>query len=146
MKPLKVKSITKLRKDNVYDIHHDLEQKHFIDSHPNLIANSVVISNCSRHAGGVVVGENLDKYMPLIKNGGVRQTPWSEGQNVRHLEPLGFIKFDILGLASLRMIESCIEHILIRQAHYHRRHCRVLTRTRLEFNQLLVKIASALAC
>ena len=46
--------------------------------------------------------------MPLINSGGVRQTPWSEGQNVRHLEPMGFIKFDILGLASLRMLEGAI--------------------------------------
>ena len=49
--------------------------------------------SCSRHAGGVVVGEQLDKYMPLIASKSVRQTPWSEGQNVRQLEPLGFIKF-----------------------------------------------------
>jgi len=72
------------------------------------------VRSVSRHAGGVVVGENLDRWMPLINSGGVRQTPWSEGQNVRHLEPLGFIKFDILGLASLRMMEGAIRHILKR--------------------------------
>ena len=70
--------------------------------------------SASRHAGGVVVGENLNQWMPLINSGGVRQTPWSEGQNVRHLEPMGFIKFDILGLASLRMLEGAIERILRR--------------------------------
>ncbi len=68
----------------------------------------------SRHAGGVVIGENLDKHMPLISSGGILQTPWSEGQNVRHLEPLGFIKFDLLGLSTLEMIESCIRHLLKR--------------------------------
>jgi DNA polymerase-3 subunit alpha len=72
--------------------------------------------SCSRHAGGVVVGEDLDKYMPLISSKGVRQTPWSEGQNVRQLEPMGFIKFDILGLSTLRMIDDCIRKIL--QRHY----------------------------
>jgi DNA polymerase-3 subunit alpha len=72
------------------------------------------VRSISRHAGGVVIGEDLDKWMPLINSGGVKQTPWSEGQNVRHLEPLGFIKFDILGLASLRMIEDAIRHILKR--------------------------------
>jgi len=70
--------------------------------------------SASRHAGGVVIGERLDEWMPLINSGGVRQTPWSEGQNVRHLEPMGFIKFDILGLASLRMVEGAIERILRR--------------------------------
>ncbi len=68
----------------------------------------------SRHAGGVVMAEGLNKDRPLINSGGVQQTPWSEGQNVRHLEPLGFIKFDILGLASLRMLEGAISHILRR--------------------------------
>ncbi len=72
------------------------------------------VRSCSRHAGGVVVAEDLDKRMPLINSGGVRQTPWSEGQNVRHLEPMGFIKFDVLGLSTLKMIEGCISHILQR--------------------------------
>ena len=68
----------------------------------------------SRHAGGVVIGEDLDRHMPLINSGGITQTPWSEGQNVRHLEPMGFIKFDILGLSTLKMIEGAIYHILQR--------------------------------
>ena len=71
--------------------------------------------SASRHAGGIVVGKDLDSWMPLINSKGVRQTPWSEGQNVRHLEPMGFIKFDILGLASLRMIEGAIRHVLKKQ-------------------------------
>ena len=74
------------------------------------------VRSCSRHAGGVLVAENLDERMPLINSGGVRQAPWSEGQNVRHLEPLGFIKFDLLGLSTLRMIDGCVRHVLRR--HY----------------------------
>jgi DNA polymerase-3 subunit alpha len=81
-----------------------------VEKHVNALYGSY--RSCSRHAGGVVVGENLDRYMPLIASKGVRQTPWSEGQNVRQLEPLGFIKFDILGLSTLRMIEDCIKRIL----------------------------------
>jgi DNA polymerase-3 subunit alpha len=72
------------------------------------------VRSCSRHAGGVVIAENLDRNMPLINSGGVRQAPWAEGQNVRHLEPMGFIKFDLLGLSTLKMMEGCIEHILRR--------------------------------
>ena len=37
------------------------------------------VRSCSRHAGGVVVGENLDKWMPLINSKGVRQTPLGRG-------------------------------------------------------------------
>jgi DNA polymerase-3 subunit alpha len=93
--------------------------KGFLNKYPHVKTHVLRIfgsvRSCSRHAGGVLVGENLDKHMPLIASGGVRQTPWSEGQNVRHLEPMGFIKFDILGLASLRMIEGAIRHILVRK-------------------------------
>jgi DNA polymerase-3 subunit alpha len=92
----------------------------FLDRYPHLKTHVTnlkgQIRSCSRHAGGVVIGENLDKYMPLIYSGGVRQTPWTEGQNVRHLEPMGFIKFDILGLGTLRMIEDAVALILKR--HY----------------------------
>ena len=70
--------------------------------------------SCSRHAGGVIISKDISSRMPLIQSGGVIQTPWSEGQNVRHLEPMGFIKFDLLGLASLRMIEGCVRRILQR--------------------------------
>ena len=92
--------------------------QNFFDKYPDIKTHIEAlhgqVRSVSRHAGGVVVGENLDKWMPLINSGGIRQTPWSEGQNVRHLEPLGFIKFDILGLASLRMMEGAIKHILRR--------------------------------
>jgi len=74
------------------------------------------VRSCSRHAGGILVAENLDERMPLINSGGVRQAPWAEGQHVRHLEPLGFIKFDLLGLSTLRMIDGCVRHVLRR--HY----------------------------
>ena len=92
--------------------------KQFLEEHPQ-VANHInklygQVRSCSRHAGGVLVADDLNKHMPLINSGGVTQTPWSEGQNVRHLEPLGFIKFDILGLSTLRMIEGAIYHILKR--------------------------------
>jgi len=73
------------------------------------------VRSVSRHAGGVVIGEDLDYHMPLINSGGVTQTPWSEGQNVRHLEPMGFIKFDILGLSTIEMIEQAIVNVLKRR-------------------------------
>ena len=96
--------------------------KAFLNKYPHVADHINVLygqmRSVSRHAGGVVIGEDLNKYMPLINSGGVTQTPWSEGQNVRLLEPLGFIKFDILGLSTLKMIEGAIGHIL-------KRHCGV---------------------
>src|SRR6056300_112028 len=65
-----------------------------------------------RHAAGAIIGDYLPAKMPLITSKGIRQTPWAEGQNVRHLEPLGFIKFDILGLETLKTFEDTIIRIL----------------------------------
>lgn len=68
----------------------------------------------SRHAGGVIVGEDLSHHMPLITSDEVVQTPWAEGMKVRHCEPMGFIKFDLLGLQTLKDFEECIFNILKR--------------------------------
>jgi len=84
----------------------------YIANHVNMLHGQIRAT--SRHAGGLVIGKDLNKHMPLINSKGVTQTPWSEGQNVRHLEPMGFIKFDILGLSTLKMIETSIYHILRR--------------------------------
>ena len=88
----------------------------FFKNHPE-IKDHVIglvgqIRSKSRHAGGILIGEDLDMHMPLISSKGVIQTPWSEGQNVRQLEPMGFIKFDLLGLSTLQMFEACIRRVL----------------------------------
>jgi len=102
--------------DEVIEFSESLQK--FFQNHPQIKEHVLglvgQVRQVSRHAGGVVIGEDLDKYMPLISSKHVRQTPWSEGQNVRQLEPMGFIKFDLLGLSTLRMIEDCIRSILIR--------------------------------
>ena len=70
-----------------------------------------------RHAGGVLICPELEKYMPIIKVRGELQTPWSEGMNFRHLEPNGFLKFDFLGLTTLKMVEDCTRLILRNQGN-----------------------------
>lgn len=74
--------------------------------------------SCSRHAGGCIIADNLNEHIPLINSKGTVQSPWTEGQNVRHLEPLGFIKFDLLGLDTLKITEGCIKNILQRYPKY----------------------------
>ena len=73
--------------------------------------------NISRHAGGVIITENSREGMPLIKSGGELQTPWAEGVNYRHLEEFGLLKFDILGLGTLRMFEQCVRKILVKEGN-----------------------------
>ena len=71
-----------------------------------------------RHAGGVIVSENISERMPLIKARGELQTPWVEGASFKHLEHFGWVKFDLLGLETLRIIERTIELILKRKKGY----------------------------
>ena len=73
------------------------------------------IRSVSAHAGGVIIHDDLTDHLPIINSGGVFQSPWCEGVNVRHLEPLGFIKFDLLGVTTLAIIERCIQNILKKQ-------------------------------
>lgn len=67
-----------------------------------------------KHAGGVIVTENPGIGMPLIKVRGKIQSPWSEGLREKYLEPYGLIKFDLLGLKTLRIITRCARLILQR--------------------------------
>jgi len=93
----------------------------FMDEYPKVrehVQNLFMESrSIGRHAGGVLICPDLEKYMPVIKVRGELQTPWSEGMNFRHLEPNGFLKFDFLGLTTLKMVEDCIRLILRKQGN-----------------------------
>ncbi len=93
--------------------------KAFIDAHP-IVADSITVlfkeqRSLGRHAGGVVIMDDAPSMMPLIANGGEPQTPWTEGVGGKFLEPLGYIKYDLLGLETMRLIERAIELILQRR-------------------------------
>lgn len=93
--------------------------KTFADKYPELKASLSALfkqtKSVGRHAGGVCLTECAESYMPIIRIRGVDQTPWGEGLTAKHLEPMGFIKYDFLGIATLRVIEACIRKILRKQ-------------------------------
>lgn len=98
---------------------YDKPFKEFIDKHPEVGESMTVLfkqnRSLGRHAGGVLICDDLKDKMPLITSGGEPQSPWVEGVNFKHLEKVGnFIKYDILGLETLRLIERTIELILQR--------------------------------
>ena len=105
--------------DEVYEFSETLQN--FFQKHPQIEEQVFGLigqpRSIGRHAAGAIIGDYLPSKMPLITSKGIRQTPWSEGQSVRHLEPLGFIKFDILGLETLKTFEDAIERILIKQGN-----------------------------
>lgn len=94
----------------------------FIERYP-VVAEAIKIlfkqnRSLGRHAGGVLIVDDLPNKMPLVTSkgkGDVRepQSPWVEGVNYKHLEKIGeFIKYDLLGLETLRLIERTIELII----------------------------------
>jgi DNA polymerase III subunit alpha len=90
--------------------------RNYLEKHPEVIEPIGVLFKqnkaLGRHAGGVIISENIPQQMPLIMARGELQTPWTEGMTNKHLEEFGWIKFDLLGLETLRIIERTIEQIL----------------------------------
>lgn len=89
----------------------------FIDKYPEVGTSMKILfkqnRSLGRHAGGVLTCDDLAKKMPLITSKGEVQTPWTEGVSYKHLEKIGsFVKFDILGLETLRLIERCVKLII----------------------------------
>lgn len=96
----------------------------FIEKYPQIGASMNVLfkqnRSLGRHAGGVLVCDDLPKQMPLIQSDGEFQSPWVEGVSYKHLEKIGnFVKFDILGIEVLRLVERAIELILIKRGEKH---------------------------
>jgi len=93
--------------------------QNFIAAHPEVAEPIEILfkqnRSLGRHAGGVIVAENIAEQMPVILARGEPQTPWVEGMHYKHLEEFGWIKFDLLGLETLRVIERCISLILERR-------------------------------
>lgn len=97
---------------------YSLKFAEFINKYPHIGDHVQTLQgeqkSTGRHAGGVVVSENILNEMPVVVSKGTKQTPWSEAQIVKHLEPFGWVKFDLLGLDTLAIIERCIHFILQR--------------------------------
>jgi len=91
--------------------------KSFIDKHPEVGQSMNILfkqnRSLGRHAGGVLICDDLPSKMPLITSKGEPQSAFCEGVNFKHLEKIGnFIKVDILGLETLRLIERTIEFLI----------------------------------
>lgn len=98
---------------------HSPSFREFIERHPEVSESITILfkeqRSLGRHAGGVVILDDAPSSMPIITNGGEPQTPWVEGTAGKSLEPVGIIKYDLLGLETMRLIERTIELILKKQ-------------------------------
>lgn len=94
--------------------------KEFFDKYPQVGESMKVLNmqnkSLGRHAGGVLICDDLPEKMPLITSKGEVQTPWVEGTQFKHLEKCGnFIKLDLLGLDTLRLIETTVKSVIRNQ-------------------------------
>lgn len=92
------------------------ELKEFLEKHPALYRDvKAYMGNfraSSRHAGGVVLADNIDMIAPMFRSKGIVQTGFTDGISSRAGADMGFIKFDLLGLGTLRIISDCIHEII----------------------------------
>lgn len=106
-------------------VEHSPSFRAFMEKYPQ-VAESIKIlfkqnRSLGRHAGGVLIVDDLPGKMPLITNksdSDIRepQSPFVEGVNFKSLEKVGeYIKYDLLGLETLRLIERTVELILSKQ-------------------------------
>ncbi len=66
-----------------------------------------------RHAAGVVIGDNLPRETSIFTSKGIVQTSFTEGIANKDLSAMGLVKFDLLGLKTLSVIDHAIKLISI---------------------------------
>lgn len=64
-----------------------------------------------RHACGVVIGDDLPSEMAVFKNKETLQTSFTEGIINKNVSTMGFVKFDLLSLSTLSVIDKCLRLI-----------------------------------
>lgn len=93
----------------------------FVEKHPEVGRHLKHLYNRNRHIGrhacGVVIGDNLPAETALWvqkdKNTGknIVQTSFTEGIVNKHISAMGFVKFDILSIATLKVIDHALRLI-----------------------------------
>lgn len=95
--------------------------KQFVNNHPEVAEHVEAlyqeIKSTGTHAGGIILVPNAEECLPVIKSGGIDQSPITEGITAQHLKYFGLIKYDFLGLSTLKIIRRCIESILKKEGN-----------------------------
>ncbi len=60
-----------------------------------------------RHASGVIIGDDLPSETSVFRSKGVVQASFTDGIVNKTMSLMGMIKFDILSLATLKVIDAC---------------------------------------
>jgi DNA polymerase-3 subunit alpha len=81
-----------------------------VRQHAEVLRNQV--KNMGKHAGGVIISNlDLQDKIPVVKVGDQIVSTWVEGQASHELSEVGLVKFDILGLNHLPVIDDALKLI-----------------------------------
>lgn len=70
-----------------------------------------VISQTGKHAGGILIMENLTSKFPIITSSDDDRTSYTVAYDKKMVEELGGWKFDVLGLETLPVIRRCLNSV-----------------------------------
>jgi DNA polymerase-3 subunit alpha len=99
--------------EEVYE--HSETFKKFVDKNSKLKKDLQIligkVRNMGKHAGGVIMSDNLIDSMPIALIKGEMQTSLTEGTREKILGDFGYVKMDILGLKTLQIIHNSLKNI-----------------------------------
>lgn len=122
-KEAKKKILAEINNDQkLYDLNYDNALKHsptfqeYVKKYPavteHIKALYKEVKSLGRHAGGCLIIPDAESHVPIIKSKKIDQSPIAEGITAQHAGFFGLVKFDVLGLATLKIMYRCVEYIL----------------------------------
>jgi DNA polymerase III subunit alpha len=87
----------------------------FVEQHPEIYYHFKKlygrVRHMGRHASGVIIGDNLPAETALTVSDSTVQTAFTEGIVNKNISIMGFVKFDVLSIATLKIIEYALQLI-----------------------------------
>jgi DNA polymerase III subunit alpha len=89
----------------------------YFEKYPEVLRHASImrlqVKNMGKHAGGMIISNlDLTDEIPVYRDSSKQVvSAWAEGQATHELSSVGLVKFDILGLSNLAIIQDCLEYI-----------------------------------
>jgi DNA polymerase-3 subunit alpha len=103
------RSAITIKLDDVYRLSPSFNQ--FVQKYPQIERSVKSLygreHHVGRHASGVVIGDNLPAETSVFTSKGIVQASFTDGIVNKTMSLMGLVKFDILSLATLKVIDEC---------------------------------------
>lgn len=87
----------------------------FVEAHPQVGVHLKTLygrnRHVGRHAAGVIIGDNLPAETAVFTSKGVVQASFTEGIVNKNISTMGFVKFDILSITTLKVVDFALKLI-----------------------------------